>query len=178
MKKCNGCSEVKPFDMFSKNKTTKDGYGYECKHCASARIKALRLANPEKFKEAGKKWRETNPNYVSQWKTRNKKRTKTQKRKDYLKSKYNITLDQYESMRKAQNCRCYTCGKHENDISNAGPTALNVDHCHDTGQVRKLLCMACNIALGKVNDDVEILQRCIDYIKEHKNGKSIHDDDL
>lgn len=81
-------------------------------------------------------------------------------------------------MRSSQNYKCYICRQHENDVSNAGPTALNVDHCHTTGKVRKLLCMACNIALGKVNDDVEILQRCIDYVKEHSDGKNIHNDIL
>lgn len=167
-KKCNKCGEVKPLEMFCKNKTTKDGHGRECKQCASERAKAMRLANPEKFKQASKKWRETNPNYVSQWKSRNKKRTKEMKRKEYLKSKYGISIEQYDDMRVAQQYKCYVCNKHENEIPNAGPTALNVDHCHETGAIRKLLCMSCNIALGKVNDSIEILQRCIDYIKEHK----------
>lgn len=167
-KQCNKCGEVKPLEMFCKNKTTKDGHGRECKQCAAERSKAMRKADPEKFRERGKKWRETNPNYVTQWKQRNKKRTKTQKRKDYLKSTYGISLEQYEDMRVAQQYRCYVCNKHEDEVSNAGPTALNVDHCHSTGVIRKLLCMSCNIALGKVNDDVEILQRCIDYIKEHQ----------
>jgi hypothetical protein len=172
-KKCNGCGEDKPFSLFAKNKTRKDGYASECKSCASSRIKQARAKDPEKFKERGKKWRETNPNYVDQWKQRNKSRTKTQKRKDYLKSTYGITVLQYENMREAQGHRCYICDKHESEISNAGPTALNVDHCHGTGKLRKLLCMSCNIALGKVNDNVEILQRCINYIKEHSNATNL-----
>lgn len=167
-KKCNTCGEEKLLDLFAKNKSRKDGYASECKACMSARNKASRLANPEKFKEAARKWRESSPNYLKQWKARNKKRTKVMKRKEYLKSKYGISLEQYEDMRVAQQYRCYVCDKHEDEIPNPGPTALNVDHCHDTGVIRKLLCMSCNIALGKVNDDVEILQRCIEYIKEHK----------
>lgn len=167
-KQCNKCGEIKSLEMFCKNKTTNDGHGRECKQCTSERHKAMRLANPEKYKQAAKKWREANPNYINQWKQRNKKRTKIQKRKEYLKSTYGISLEQYEEMRIAQQYKCYICNRHEDEIPNAGSTALNVDHCHDTGIVRKLLCMSCNIALGKVNDDVEILQRCIDYVKEHQ----------
>jgi hypothetical protein len=169
-KKCCTCKDVKSIDLFAKNKSNKDGRAYECKSCAASRIKAMRLASPEKFKEASKRWRESNPEYVKRWKARNKAKTKTQKRKDYLKSTYSITLEQYDVMRELQNYRCYICNKHESEITNAGATALNVDHCHVSGEVRKLLCMSCNIALGKVNDNVDILQRCIDYIKEHSNG--------
>lgn len=177
-KKCNKCGEEKPLDLFAKNRTRKDGHGSECNACIAERARLRRLENPEKQKAYQESHKKENAEYARKWRKENKDRHKQNKRRFYLKDKYNITLDVYDEMRNLQDYKCYICGKHENDITNAGPTALNVDHCHDTGVVRKLLCMSCNIALGKVNDDVEILQRCIDYIKEHKNGKSIHDDGL
>lgn len=167
-KKCKRCCETKPLNLFFKNKNNKDGHAYECKECVRMRINAARLAKPEHYKQQSKKWRENNPNYVQQWQARNRKRTKVHKRSTYLKSTYGISIDQYEDMRVAQQYRCYICNKHENEIPNAGPTALNVDHCHTTGSIRKLLCMSCNIALGKLNDDVNLLQRCIEYVKEHQ----------
>ena len=53
---------------------------------------------------------------------------------------------------------------------------LGVDHnhsCHPSGEacskcIRKLLCHNCNTALGNVKDDINILEKMIDYLKEHK----------
>jgi len=41
---------------------------------------------------------------------------------------------------------------------------LVVDHCHEGGQVRGLLCHNCNRALGLLKDDVDTLQKAIDYL--------------
>ena len=39
-----------------------------------------------------------------------------------------------------------------------------IDHCHETGKVRGLLCSKCNIALGNFDDDIETLKRAISYL--------------
>lgn len=46
---------------------------------------------------------------------------------------------------------------------------LGVDHCHITGKVRGLLCMKCNSAIGFFNDDINLLQLAIKYLKEGEN---------
>lgn len=43
---------------------------------------------------------------------------------------------------------------------------LHVDHCHQTGKIRGLLCQKCNMALGLLNDSVEILETAIRYLKK------------
>jgi len=43
-----------------------------------------------------------------------------------------------------------------------------VDHCHDTGKVRDLLCMKCNFAIGYSKEDINILTNCINYLQKHK----------
>jgi hypothetical protein len=48
---------------------------------------------------------------------------------------------------------------------------LGIDHDHTTGQVRGLLCDNCNPALGSFKDNIETLQKAIDYLKEGKNSK-------
>ena len=45
------------------------------------------------------------------------------------------------------------------------------DHCHETNEVRGLLCRSCNVALGLFNDDVERLMMATVYIKLHREGK-------
>lgn len=56
---------------------------------------------------------------------------------------------------------CYICKQEP------GERRLAVDHNHETGNNRKLLCSKCNTALGLVNEDVNIMKRLIDYIEEH-----------
>jgi hypothetical protein len=82
-------------------------------------------------------------------------------RDSHLRCTYGITLDDKTRMIEEQDGKCYICYKPVQ-----GKTA-NVDHCHTTGKVRKILCTKCNFGLGHLNDDIELLQRCIDYIKEH-----------
>lgn len=58
---------------------------------------------------------------------------------------------------------CDICGK-----PNKNSKQVCIDHCHDTGKVRGTLCDDCNTALGKFKDNVELLQKAIQYLKEHK----------
>lgn len=41
-----------------------------------------------------------------------------------------------------------------------------IDHCHKSGKIRGLLCNTCNMAIGKLKDNIEILTRAIKYIQE------------
>lgn len=60
-----------------------------------------------------------------------------------LKQKFGISLEVYESLLEAQNGVCAICGE-------ADPQkALAVDHDHDTGRIRGLLCTPCNRSLGR-----------------------------
>lgn len=40
-----------------------------------------------------------------------------------------------------------------------------VDHCHDTGKVRGLLCFNCNVGIGSLQDDIEMLRKAIKYLE-------------
>lgn len=68
-----------------------------------------------------------------------------------LKSRYGITQDDYDAMLVAQGGRCAICGSTE---SKARTERFVVDHCHETGKVRGLLCLPCNFRLGHVDDKV------------------------
>lgn len=85
------------------------------------------------------------------------------RRSTILKNKYGIDLAQYEDMLLNQNSLCKICGS-----SNPGPKGVfAVDHCHNTGKVRGLLCYLCNIGLGSFRDSVESLDKAIRYLKEN-----------
>lgn len=75
--------------------------------------------------------------------------------------RYGITVEQYKEMYKAQNGKCLICGKPEQK--------LHVDHCHETGYVRGLLCGSCNRALGLLKDNTDFLLKAIAYLQRCSN---------
>ena len=79
-------------------------------------------------------------------------------RENHLKAKYGMTIDDYEVLRAAQGGCCAICGRDRE---------LVVDHAHHTGKVRALLCQQCNIAVGAVQENVEIARRVGKYIEKH-----------
>lgn len=89
-------------------------------------------------------------------------------RKHNYKRKFGITVEEYEQMRDAQSSRCAICGTDEPNGRVSKHTAeywLHVDHDHETGKVRALLCSHCNTTLGKMNDDPELLRKAADYLE-------------
>jgi hypothetical protein len=85
-----------------------------------------------------------------------------------LKKHFGITLDDYNLILEQQNNVCAICGKPEHIFNSRTQKtlSLSVDHCHTTGKIRGLLCSHCNHAIGKFNDDVELLQKAIEYLKK------------
>lgn len=75
-------------------------------------------------------------------------------RKYTLRIKYGLTVEGYNDLFLAQRGRCKICSKHQSDL----PKALSVDHNHETREIRGLLCLNCNVAIGLLGEDAE---RCI-----------------
>ena len=73
--------------------------------------------------------------------------------------RYGVTRKQYDVMLALQEGVCAICGKGDN-------RRLGVDHNHESGKVRGLLCNKCNHGIGCFNDDVTLLQKAINYLKE------------
>lgn len=73
---------------------------------------------------------------------------------------YGIGYAEYNELFEEQAGECAICGAHQNDLDRP----LYIDHDHDTGDVRGLLCMKCNSALGLFQDDASNLQRAVKYL--------------
>jgi len=74
---------------------------------------------------------------------------------------YGITVEAYEAKRQAQDGKCACCGIDESDAPRG---RLYVDHDHDTGQVRDLLCSNCNMMIGYALEDTRILRAGAAYV--------------
>ncbi len=75
---------------------------------------------------------------------------------------YAISDEFYEDMKARQNNCCDICGKHASE----NKQALAIDHCHDTGKIRGLLCSTCNLALGYLNDNINLFANAIKYLNK------------
>lgn len=90
----------------------------------------------------------------------NKKWNSPSAQNGMLKRVYGITLDQYNMMKKVQDGRCFICDEEKK---------LVIDHNHETGRVRKLLCFGCNMFIGFLEKKKQILLRCMDYIEDDQH---------
>lgn len=108
--------------------------------------------------ESVRYWQAQNPPLPRPFSRRHCAQFPDESRERSYRKSYGITVKQYEEMLSAQQGCCAICH------TPPGDRRLAVDHCHTTKAVRGLLCVKCNTAIGKLNDDPVILQRAIDYL--------------
>jgi len=89
------------------------------------------------------------------------RRTPLQRRREHLKARYGLTLEQWEAEFDAQGRKCQICC-----ASTSGwKRGWHTDHDHKTGRMRGILCHSCNRTLGHVKDEVGHLQAFIGYLE-------------
>ena len=159
MKRCSKCNDLKPLDQFYAEKSCRDGLRPDCKSCFAARAKARYEAKREDIIAYVSQWQKDNAERVRAYRKQYNASRKSELREGHLKRKFGITLDDFEAMLEAQGGGCAICGR-----SAPEGTSLHVDHDHETGVVRGLLCFTCNGALGMFTEDEEHLARAADYV--------------
>jgi hypothetical protein len=83
---------------------------------------------------------------------------------DRLKREFGITLVCYLAMTHLQDGKCAVCRKTPGQTSKPG-MRLVVDHSHDTGKIRGLLCYNCNLLLGHARDNQDVLRSAMNYLE-------------
>jgi hypothetical protein len=130
-----------------------------------------RLSEEQK-EERNRKRREryaSDESFRDKCKQQSRKRCKTSKREYALKENYGIGSHEYEEMLRRQEGKCGICGAIAAD---ARGCRLHVDHCHNTGAVRGLLCSNCNHGIGKFSDCPERLEQAAMYLRAHERRQS------
>ena len=82
----------------------------------------------------------------------------------HAKTRYGLTRTQIDEMRENVGYRCEICEREEKTLTRQ----LHIDHCHESGKIRGMLCVNCNVALGNAKDSIEILELMIRYLRKHK----------
>ena len=166
--RCYACKTQKPIAKMSSNGPRRP---HRCKACSKAAsadyrrrhpdyarqyMAARRKANPEKERRYKELWQAAHPDWA---------------RKSHLKLNYNLSMSDYKQLHDSQNGLCAICKQPERKYK-----YLAVDHDHNTGHIRGLLCASCNNVLGLVKDDPRILSSAIAYLQHtHMPNSSVSD---
>ena len=88
---------------------------------------------------------------------------RAKKHKEWLATRYKLTVEQYRSLLESQGNKCAICGK----LGEVGHRkGLHIDHNHTTGMVRGLLCGTCNRGIGTIGEDPDLLEAAARYLRE------------
>lgn len=161
MKRCSKCGLDLPLDRFYREPKGRDGRRGDCIDC----VKAYRQARYPEVREATiarvKAWQDANRDRVNadHREPRTRPEVKAQERAGHLKRKFGITLETYDDLFTRQGGVCAICQRPPRD-----DISLHVDHEHETGRVRGLLCFRCNNALGDFDDDPVRLFQALAYL--------------
>lgn len=139
-KECRKCGCMKLHSEFHRDSSNRHGLAYYCKTCANA---GSRRNHKARHEDVG--YREA-------------------RRDSYFKLKYGLTLEQRNDMLNNQGFACAICRQ---KLPESG-THTHIDHCHETGSVREILCTNCNRGLGHFQDNPALLQQAAAYLMKHK----------
>lgn len=155
MKQCIKCGALKEPREFYKEKRVADGLTARCKTCMKSDAS---MSYSDRKEEVA---------------ARNKENYCSRKAKDKaLRNNYGITLRQWEDIFDSQGCKCAICGSTE---PNHASGQFVVDHCHEFGQVRGILCGHCNIMLGHAKDDINTLFAAAMYLVNNSTPESVQE---
>jgi hypothetical protein len=153
MKTCTKCELIKNESEFYEDASKKSGLKSWCKSCE------------KQARNAHNKTPKGKASIAAYAKTPERKAVQ---RNGHLKRKYGITPEQYEALLAAQEGKCKIC---ETDKP-GGQGGWHVDHDHDTGQIRGLLCQACNRGIGFLKDNPVLCYAAGDYLNRNSSKKS------
>jgi len=159
-KLCNGCGNIYPIDDYNLRANGRGGYKRRsrCRKCECEWQKRYQKDYPEEMRERKKRYKEKDP-----------ERYYKLSRKHALRSswkRYGHDPDKVERYFESHSGYCEICGIKPTK----GAGRLHIDHDHDTGEIRGMLCLKCNTGLGQFNDDVKTLKSAIKYLKKNHTG--------
>ena len=157
----------------AKGGTSSDGHGNtgeDVSRSKSEYMKAYYAANKSKWKRNREQQDKANESKRRMYREREEVReyykshakqhrlkNPHQRRRSEVFKRYGLSSIDYDGLLEAQGNSCAVCGV----VFTKSP---HVDHCHDNGHVRGLLCFNCNRAIGHFQNDVQIMERAIKYL--------------
>jgi hypothetical protein len=161
---CHLCGVEKPLEDFYKAAGMRDGHRNDCKSCNLAEKKKRYDADPQAHIDRVRRWQQENSERLNAYRRerRGLPEVKRRDRDSYYRRKYGKTADEIDEIVELQGGRCLIC-KCELPERLA---SRHLDHDHETGKIRGVLCIDCNHGLGKFRDEPDLLLRAVVYLRE------------
>jgi hypothetical protein len=177
VKRCTGCERALPTASFAADRNRRDGLQVRCRECVAEYSAAHYRRRREAIGKSVRQRVDVPPGHKlcrtcgeikphGEWhrnatasdglSTRCKACRAIQGREGHLKRHYGMTEAERDEMIASQMGLCVICLK---------APAVHVDHCHETGRVRGVLCFNCNSAIGKLGDDPDAVRRAAAYLE-------------
>lgn len=181
-KKCVACGLTLPEEGFPRRptKANPEGRRGECWSCKRKRENVRYHKFPDRQREYSERWRrkisgtETNADRMRRWMREQYKASEKERRKspEYRAKvatweharqlrRYGLTEEQFRTILAKQRNRCPLCSTEFNGTGRQRA----IDHCHNSKVVRGILCGSCNMALHKLERDLEWATRAIQYLR-------------
>ena len=163
-KTCIKCGLEKPLSEYTFHNRTKGQHRNFCHDCEKAWIRDYHKS--PQGKEKGKEWREDNKKRIEAYYALYRKDPRYLEKMKHYGRKHTLkivgaTPEDYDKMFQEQNGRCLICGSEQNGKKKN----FCVDHDHETGKVRGLLCHNCNVTVGLMKDSPSLLRQAADYLE-------------
>ena len=174
LKRCSRCKEVMPTTEFRHHTGTRDKLDSWCKPCKKADSAAKNFPAPTEGVRrcytcgVSKHVSEFHPNKMNR--TGLSSNCHACKRAREIERRYGITQADYDDILVEQKDRCAICLTDEPPVSAGVRERWHIDHDHETGQVRGLLCRGCNLMLGHARENPDTLIAAAAYLLEFKGG--------
>jgi hypothetical protein len=172
LKKCGKCGETKPLEEFPRHYGSPTGRYARCKVCHSAANSAAyhaltpeqKIERSRKGAPARNKWRQQ-PHVKAQEAALNK--AWQAENRDWRNftgnlNRRGLTVDGYHAIMERQDFCCAIC---RCELT-SGPRDTAIDHCHDSGYARGILCTQCNIGIGFLKESPMIMHSAAGYIQD------------
>jgi hypothetical protein len=168
-KVCSRCGTEKlaTYEFFDRRPANKDGLSGVCIECRKKRRRENYLRDKERENASSRSWYHNNKDKAKEY---GKEYQQTERAKHsayvrYMKRTYGLTEVEFQSMMDKQMGSCAICSTSLYDVER--DRRPSVDHCHETGTVRGLLCGNCNMGIGQFQDDPELVLSAYNYLKEN-----------
>lgn len=164
-KKCIRCGNEKPLSEFTFHNREKRQHRNFCHDCEKIWIRQFHKS--PQGKEKGREWVANNKEKIKEYKRLyrqdeiKRERNKIYQRARWLKENFNMTVDDYMVIYEKQNGQCAICKSDQN----GSRKNFCVDHDHETGKVRGLLCHNCNVSVGLMKDSPSLLRKAAEYLE-------------
>lgn len=168
MKCCTRCGGEKDPSAFYKNKHCKTGRETVCKACRTEQDRILRGVGGEGYAKRLAATQAYKKREDVKERNRAVSRMDSNRLKDrfgHIRRKFGLSPESYEYLLDVQNNSCLICNKEFTPETRI--TGPNIDHCHETQNIRGILCGTCNSGLGMFKDNIDVLKNAIKYLQEN-----------